>query len=246
VSTSVSSFRMKPLAARPIEARRARLPAGALGLLGPLGPLGALGALGLLAPAAALAADLPSRVTPPPPPPVVFSAQPAATWSGLYVGAQAGWLKLRTANPELDGFAFGGRIGADQQSGRWVYGAFLEGERTLIDGAVANYAVKTPWRAGLNARLGYALDSGALIYALAGGSWLDFDVRTSGANPPTRAFGYGVGLGAEIALQGPWTAFVESRYMRHMRDHEGAINGAEARIGLNYRFGGPGGVVARN
>lgn len=206
---------------------------------------GAAAVLALLAPAAAIAADLPSRAAPPAPPSLAFSPTPAANWSGFYVGGDAAWMRLRTTNPKLDGFAFGARLGADQQSGRWVYGAFLEGERTLIDGAVANFSVKTPWRAGLNARLGYALDGRTLLYALGGGSWLDFDVRTTAANPPTRALGYVAGLGAEISFGGPWSAYVESRFARHMRDHGGSFNGVEARLGVNYRFGTGGTVLAR-
>lgn len=193
-------------------------------------------ALGLIAPAAALAADLPSRTAPPPPPALIAGSAAIPDWRGFYVGGQASWLNLRTYFPKLSGYGFGVRAGYDAQSGRWVYGVLAEGEWTTLNGAAVQFDVKTPLRAGLNARLGYALGGSTLLYGLAGGSWLDFDVSTPTPNPPTRAFGYVLGAGAEFAISGPWTVYAESRFARHFADHRRPFNGSEVRLGVNYRF----------
>jgi opacity protein-like surface antigen len=192
---------------------------------------------------AAYATDLPRRTAPPPPkPPVaVLSVSPGADWGGVYVGAQAAWLRLQTSDPNLNGFALGGRVGVDQQAGRWIYGAFLEAERTFIDEA----AVKLPYRAGANVRLGYLIDRTTLAYAIAGASWLDFEVSSGAPNATEHAAGYSLGVGAEYPISGSWSAYLESRFARHYRDHGAPINASEARLGVNYRFGSSGPVVAR-
>jgi hypothetical protein len=70
-----------------VDAARVRASFTAYGCCGVLDPLVELAALGLIAAGAASAADLPSRKGPVVAPVYV----PAFTWTGFYVGANAGW-----------------------------------------------------------------------------------------------------------------------------------------------------------
>jgi outer membrane immunogenic protein len=105
-----------------------------------LGLLGGTAAIALAA-SAASAADLPARAAPPAP---VFSAVPVFTWTGFYIGANAGWgwrdddeetviLTPGAGTPGLagtlffpdngdGGFTGGGQIGYNYQIGSFVVG----------------------------------------------------------------------------------------------------------------------------
>jgi opacity protein-like surface antigen len=101
-------------------------------------------AAGLLSNAGVSAADFPSRLAPPPPPPPSFDPTPVVSWTGLYVGLNAG-VDIRTHNNPVfeagglfpsaasnlvpnvpgsgTGFTTGAQIGYNLQAGSFVYGA---------------------------------------------------------------------------------------------------------------------------
>src|SRR6478609_10839090 len=87
--------------------------------------LASVAALGIVAAGAASAADLPSRKGPIAAPVYV----PVFTWTGFYVGANAGygWGNTSTNNlgqvGDLDGFIGGGQVGYNYQIGQFVLGA---------------------------------------------------------------------------------------------------------------------------
>ena len=182
----------------------------------------------------AMAADLPSRKAPPPyiPPPPVF------TWTGFYVGLQAGgawdrvsnngnyggmlapffpgaattlwWAGNSGANVK-SGFVGGGHVGGNYQMGMFVLG--LEGD---LEGA----SIMTgSLRGSIRGRLGLAFDR-ALLYTTGG---VAFASRSGSSNYGTFGYNWGgntassrtgwtVGAGVEYAIAPAWSIGVEYRY----------------------------------
>lgn len=130
----------------------------------------------------AQAADLPSRVVKPAP----YMAAPVFTWTGFYVGAQAGYAwgdstggaYLINGGPvgigklDPDGFFGGLHVGYNYQFSNVVIGVEIDGNYAgvngsvdrLYDGAgvltpVGNYAkAEMDWNGSARLRLGYAFD----------------------------------------------------------------------------------------
>ena len=142
----------------------------------------------------ALAADLPSRVAPPPLyiPPADFS------WTGVYLGATAGFAESFVnfndlaggflgypglANSQSGGFAGGGMLGVNFQAGNFVYGLetdinWLSNRTNYVDpnGAINNFFPSETNRLNylgtVRGRLGLAIDR-TLIYFTAGLAYAD-------------------------------------------------------------------------
>ena len=153
----------------------------------------------------AMAADLPSRRAPPvyaPPP-----SMPTFTWTGVYLGLQAGYefgrsnalatsalngAGLAAVGASPSGFIGGGHVGYNYQfpSGPGLHGvSFVAGIEGDVDGStyktgyalggVANYAYQ-PIQGSVRGRLGVAVDR-ALFYATGGGAL--GDLHNSYVNP---------------------------------------------------------------
>jgi outer membrane immunogenic protein len=143
------------------------------------------------------AADMPLPVKAPPPPPVVL----LPTWTGCYIGANAGaafehtdFRRVGQVNgaPMNNNFgsqshssaAAGGQVGCDYQFNNFVFGA-----QGLIDGtglkgtnripvAVANanaFAInhKTDWYSTVTGRVGYTVIPSVLVYAKGGAAFTE-------------------------------------------------------------------------
>lgn len=116
----------------------------------------------------AVAADLGRRgptVNPVP----VMAPVPYFNWSGLYVGAHAGygwgskeWSDVGpfSSSHDLDGFIGGGQVGYNYQVGQIVFGVEGDLSGTRADGASqfggATFESRVDWVATLTGRLGYA------------------------------------------------------------------------------------------
>jgi outer membrane immunogenic protein len=158
--------------------------------------------------AGAFAADLPSRRAAPP----VFAAAPAFTWTGFYVGAQAGYgWGNDESKPVLggivvtdgvfgeydtDGFVGGVHAGYNHQIGNFVLGlegdieaADLSGGRTLanpaLPGISLSFGTSIDWQGSLRARAGFAADR-ALFYVTGGLAYANiantYTVTAAGGN----------------------------------------------------------------
>ena len=184
----------------------------------------------------ALAADLPQRPVYNPPP--VAVAAPVPTWTGCYVGGNAGIAFGRAQITELNsgagvsatnsGFAGGGQIGCDYQ----FAGGFVVGVRDMFDatslkssgtfatgpfaGGVANS--NTQWFNTATARIGYAVVPAGLIYLQGGGAWsrTNQNVTVGGiqsAQLANNKGGYVFGGGYEHKFAPNWSAFLEYNYL---------------------------------
>jgi len=194
----------------------------------------------------ALAADLPSRRAPAP----IIAAVPVFTWTGFYVGVNAGYgwnandsITVGGLTFDLDdegGFVGGAQAGYNYQIGSFVVG--LEGDIQYADfggddrfdfdgdGILDDDFNTSDWFGTVRARAGVAFDR-SLIYATGGFAFAD------------NATGWTVGGGLEYAFTNNLSAKVEGLYVSLDQDDNnflGIDSDAEfgvVRAGLNFRFG---------
>jgi outer membrane immunogenic protein len=177
----------------------------------------------------ALAADLPARTMAPAPAAVTY--MPVFTWTGLYVGLNAGygWRNSTTvtvtgpvsyfqsfSDSNNGGFVGGGQIGYNWQTGAIVFGAEADIQYADLGG---KHSFAPFWNGGSNGnyfgtvrgRVGFAFDR-ALIYATGGLAYGDVGQDWWGNNS-TRA-GWTLGAGVEYAFTNNWTARVEGLWVK--------------------------------
>jgi outer membrane immunogenic protein len=167
-------------------------------------------------------------------PPAPVPAVPY-TWSGLYIGLNAGYGSTRLAET-ASGAGFGGsasttipggvggfQIGANYQTGAIVLGfeADFDGNmatKSLTIAGIASNTAQIPWIGTLRARVGYAFDR-LLLYATAGGAATQL---ISTVNVPALAAtssttfthgGWTAGGGLEAAVTESLSARVEYLYV---------------------------------
>jgi len=176
----------------------------------------------------------------PPPPPIPFF-----TWTGFYAGAHigVGW---------SDG---DGQVGFNYQINQWVLGLEADIAGTTIGdsvsvavpGAVVTGSGSLDWVSTLAPRIGYAFDRW-LVYGKFGGAWAhgSGSVSVNGiqvVSVDQTVSGWVLGVGTEYALRDNWTAKIEYNMMDFGSDGPFADNKFHVfKAGLNYRFGGPGGL----
>jgi outer membrane immunogenic protein len=169
---------------------------------------------------AASAADLPVRAAPPAP---IIAAVPVFTWTGFYVGVNAGygWATDDSDNVLYDpvlgyvgggsgnngGFVGGGQVGYNYQMGMFVLG--LEADIQYADIGSSNRYVGAfyygddsngNWFGTVRARAGVAFDR-ALIYATGGFAYGDIGRGSSSFYDPTLGYLYGSDSGTNTG----WT-----------------------------------------
>jgi outer membrane immunogenic protein len=193
----------------------------------------------------ALAADLPSRRAPAP----IIAAVPVFTWTGFYVGVNAGYgwnandsIVVNGLRFDLDdegGFVGGAQAGYNYQIGSFVVG--LEGDIQYADfggddrfdfdgdGILDDDFNTSDWFGTVRARAGVAFDR-ALIYATGGFAFAD------------DANGWTVGGGVEYAFTNNLSAKIEGLYVNLDNDDDfpgfdGETDFGVVRAGLNFRFG---------
>ena len=191
----------------------------------------------------------------PPPPPLYYN------WTGLYVGVHVGggWADLGIGDTG-SGFLGGGQVGYNYQiSPQWVVGVEADVSGTGIKNNLLTAA--TPfgpvtadfkWNTltTLTSRFGYAFDTW-LVYGKVGGAWADVSASVStpfgGASAGGTGSGWVVGVGAEYAFRNNWSAKIEYNHFDFGSDSGTFFTGNSVTLdavkaGLNYRFGGPGGL----
>jgi outer membrane immunogenic protein len=218
--------------------------------------LSGVAALGLIAAGAASAADLPSRKGPVVAPVYV----PAFTWTGFYVGANAGYgfgnMDSVGVNAfgDLDGFVGGGQIGYNYQLGQIVLGveADFQGADLKAGPSFAGFGIvgegKTEWFGTVRGRVGYAFDrflpyiTGGLAYGNVK-TTLAPGVTINGLNSDDNTHtGWTVGAGVEYAFTNNLVGGVEYLYV-DLGDKK-VFNGADkvgtdfslVRARLSYKF----------
>jgi outer membrane immunogenic protein len=226
---------------------------------------GAMLAAGTVGPA--LAADLPAPAPPPPQAPAVYlPPAPLFSWTGFYVGANAGWgwesASGNITNAGLadtfsvkgNGFIGGGQLGGNYQWGNGVFGLEADfqgsaGSGTLTDGnAAISATAKNPWAGTVRGRVGYAFDrilfygTGGVVY---GSQTLNGVANGVGFSTSSTYVTWTAGAGVEWAFYGPWSAKLEYLYIGSpstaptipgVTGGSGSASTNIVRAGLNYHF----------
>ncbi len=206
----------------------------------------------MMAPLAAHGADLPQPYKAP-----AYIA-PAFSWSGFYVGANAGYMWGNSkwsggaGNFEIapKGWLAGGTLGYNFQTGNWVWGiegdidyANLKGTSDVCSGCT----FKDTWLGTARGRLGYAFDRW-LPFVTGGGAFGNAYVATPGGSVSRTKTGWTVGAGVEYAFLEHWSAKLEYLYVdlgSQTCDYTTCAIPSNAtvdftsnivRAGVNYRF----------
>jgi len=161
---------------------------------------------------------------------------PAYSWTGCYIGANAGWgwahtkhgydpLTRNVGGNTGDGFTGGGQVGCDMQfAGAWVLGiqgmydwASLKGSNFYTPDHDYHDFDKVKSIATLTARLGYNILPISLLYVKGGAAWAKnkpYELYLNGFNASAdyTASGWTIGTGWEQRLAGNWSWFIEYNY----------------------------------
>jgi outer membrane immunogenic protein len=197
----------------------------------------------LAVPVAAQSADLgpaPSYKAP------AYVAPSYFSWSGFYVGVNAGYGFGKAdagggADVKPSGFIAGGTVGYNLQTGLWVWGIEGDFDYSAMKDEVGGLEVKAPWFATVRGRIGYAGWGNLLPYITGGAAFakLEVDAGAAGSDSDTRV-GWTLGAGLEYALWSNWSVKVEYLYA-DLGTYD--IGGGDVdfttnivRAGLNYRF----------
>lgn len=170
--------------------------------------------------APAFAADLPSRAAPPTP---YFAPAMVSSWTGFYLGLNAGGVSIDYGAPdEMSGYTLGVRGGFDYQFGNgFVFGVLGDADFSTADqkrtpGGLPTIKVESRSIFTANLRAGFTLTPNLLLYATGGYSYFDFKVSDPGfffARPlPGSADGWNIGVGAEYRWTPNLSVFAEYRY----------------------------------
>lgn len=219
-------------------------------------------AAALLASGAAFAADLPSRKAAPAP----VYVPPAFTWTGFYVGANAGYGfgRVRTSGAvnNLDdpqGFIAGGQVGYNYQIGQFVIGGEADLQYSDINAGPNALGLgfvtkgKIDYFGTVRARAGVAFDR-LFVYGTGGYAFARASVDLTPAGAAAIGLpgitgakhdhnGYVLGAGVEYAFTNNLTAKVEYLYVDLEKKQTFSLlpvkSGADfsvVRAGVNYKF----------
>lgn len=182
-----------------------------------------------------------------------------ASWSGFYVGLNAGYgfatshwdVPAVSASPR--GALAGGTIGYNLQTGTWLWG--MEGDVSFSGmkgsadcGGGAPCETKNSWLATARGRLGYAGATNWLPYVTGGAAFGDIKASNSllASSASKTAVGWTLGAGVEYAMWSNWSVKLEYLYVDLGKFGCGIACGAATdnvsfkanlvRAGLNYRF----------
>lgn len=223
--------------------------------------LASVAALGLVAAGAATAADLPSRKGPVAAP---IAYAPIFTWTGFYVGANAGYAwgqidstNLGIVNPfsDPDGFVGGGQIGYNYQVGQLVFGIEADFQGADLKATARNLAGTVTasnelnWFGTVRGRVDYSFDR-FLPYVTGGFAYGNVKNSVTGPGFAFRddntQYGYTVGAGLEYAFTNNLSAKIEYLYVDLDKESFTVPGGtftsnvdtkfSVVRAGLNYRF----------
>ncbi|AMJ60820.1 outer membrane protein [Bosea sp. PAMC 26642] len=196
--------------------------------------LSGVAALGLIAAGSASAADLPSRKGPVAAP--IYA--PIFTWTGFYVGANAGyaWGQIDSTNlgvigggapgvfgfDDPDGFIGGGQVGYNYQIGQWVIGAEADFQGSDLKAVATNPALglrasnEINYFGTVRARVGYAFDR-FLPYVTGGFAYGNVKNKLTAPgfafSDDNTQYGWTVGGGLEYAFTNNLSAKVEYLYV---------------------------------
>ena len=198
--------------------------------------LASVGTLMIAASPQALAADLARPAPYVAPSPAYAPYVPAFSWTGFYIGGNAGWAWSKgdgsiafggpagTFSGDGNGFLGGVQAGYNWQVNNWVFGVEADFQAGAGKGDVSGGAgavtftaeSKNPWFATARGRIGYAFGR-SMIYgtggAVYGKATLDGTLTPGGSFSSSETYWTWVaGVGFETMLWDRWSAKIEYLY----------------------------------
>lgn len=175
------------------------------------------------------------------------SGSGAYDWSGIYAGGHVGVSNDGFPNPfsNKTGWSLGGQVGANFQSGMFVYGA--EMDASFSNGTVYNIAngaqLERSFDAAAKARAGVALDR-TLVYGTAGYGVTKFTPKSNVSSGDNWEGGILLGAGVEQAISDKVSGKLEYNHVDYgkVRSTVGGVKQSDEldsntlKAGLNYRF----------
>jgi outer membrane immunogenic protein len=203
---------------------------------------------------AASAADLPARTYTKAP-----AYVPMFSWTGFYIGANAGygWASISDSIGSadgFDGFLGGAQIGYNWQGpgSPWVFGieADFQGSAQGQDATAGIFTVSLdlPWFATLRGRLGYAAWDRGLVYVTGGAALTQVKASISALGTTVSSddtqFGWTLGAGVEQMFYDRWSAKLEYLYVDSGDSTvtlfgttmDARVKNNILRVGVNYHF----------
>jgi outer membrane immunogenic protein len=212
---------------------------------------------------AAQAADILPAPAPAAPPVYRPPVSPAYNWSGFYIGAMGGYGWSTSQGNNFKGGFAGGTIGGNAQFGNFVVGGEFEGAwsnigQTVTFAGLGSATDRVQAFGSATARLGVAVDN-LLIYGKGGFAAASNNIKVTVLGVPfsdtQTHLGFTAGGGLEYGFTPNWSVKGEYLFARYQsKNYFTTIGGGFAsgtfdvhtvKVGLNYRFGWGGPVVAR-
>ena len=193
-----------------------------------------LGLAAMLATPAA-AADLAYKA------PAAYAVAPVFTWTGFYLGVNAGygWGEADYSG-DIDGFLGGIQAGYNYQlSGPFVIGVEADIQYSNIESSVFTL----DYFGTVRARAGFAVDQ-FLLFSTAGFAYGRGSYEVAGLTNDKTNMGWTVGAGAEYAIDLNWSVKAEYLYVDLGQETYATVGGPIdvgltsniLRAGVNYRF----------
>lgn len=196
--------------------------------------------------------------------PAAIYKAPAFSWTGFYLGVNAGygfgtsdWSSATTAaSLDPQGALVGGTVGYNWQTGVWVLGAEADAGAAWINASTAGGSGLCAGSLGCEthntflgtarARVGYAFDR-IMPYVSGGAAFATVKMSpNTGGGETDFQFGWTAGAGLEYAYKGPWSVKFEYLYTdlgtaacgaaTCGTDTDVSYKANVVRAGLNYRF----------
>jgi outer membrane immunogenic protein len=169
------------------------------------------------------------------------------SWSGLYLGANAGYgWSANTDNLNPVGPLGGVQIGYNFQSGNFVFGAEADFQAAHISDSNALQKSEMNWFGTARGRLGYAFDR-TLVYGTGGFAFGNIENSTAGGRTDSDTqTGWVAGGGLEYKVTSAWSAKAEYQYLDLDANsrvgplglgNEDRTQVHTFRVGLNYFWG---------
>jgi outer membrane immunogenic protein len=180
----------------------------------------------------AVAADMPVKGVAP-------AYAPVVNWTGFYLGGHIGgaWSNTNATDPTgatfaplgagIDvngsGFAGGGQLGYNWQTGSFVFGVQADMTWTGINASANDPFApglalnnKSDWLGTVTGRIGYAWNN-VLFYGKGGAAWVHNNYSAVGlgfnATGSDTRTGWSLGTGLEYAFSPNWSTFIEYDYI---------------------------------
>jgi outer membrane immunogenic protein len=201
------------------------------------------------------AADMPN------PAPAAYTKvplSPAYNWTGFYIGAMGGYGWSTSQGIDFKGGFAGGTIGANWQMSNIVLGVEVEGAWADIGQSVGALLVVTDRIQAVGSatgRLGFAIDN-FLLYGKGGFATASNKLSIGGFSDTRTHIGYTAGGGVEYGFTPNWSAKAEYLFAHYQSENyfagvlppgvpSGDLDVHTVKVGINYRFGWNGPVVAK-